>query len=78
MAEKKNKRRSVLLYGLGGVGLILLLLVAFYQPILFSLTKFVAQHFAGAAKIALSYRAHGTIFSSLTLEDVAVSPLPVE
>ncbi|MBV9491435.1 MAG: translocation/assembly module TamB domain-containing protein [Verrucomicrobia bacterium] len=76
MAEKTRKRRPVLLYLLGGLGVILLLLVAFYQPILFSLTGFVAQRAAGAAKIALSYRAHGTIFSNLTLEDVSVSPLP--
>ncbi len=76
MAETKKKRRHLWRYLLGGLGLVVLGAIIFYQPILFSLTSIVAQRVAGAAKISIAYRAHGSIFSDLTLEDVDVHPLP--
>ncbi|HEY0792211.1 MAG TPA: translocation/assembly module TamB domain-containing protein [Chthoniobacterales bacterium] len=58
------------------MAVLLLLLVIFYQPIIFSVTQFVAHRLAGAAKLNLTYHAQGSLFSDLTLNDVAVSPLP--
>ncbi|MBV8900120.1 MAG: hypothetical protein JOY92_08425, partial [Verrucomicrobia bacterium] len=76
MAENKSKRRPVILYDLGALALVFLLQVPLLQPLLSSLMQFVGEHFAGAAKISLSYRVQASTFSSLTLQDVSVSPMP--
>src|SRR5438270_7818753 len=75
MAEKKRRHR-ILAYGFSCIAVLLLLLVIFYQPIIFSLTQFVAHRLAGAAKLNLAYHAEGSLFTNLTLRDVAVSPMP--
>lgn len=76
MAEHKTKQRPIIFHDLGALALVFLLQVPLLQPLLSSLMQFVGEHFAGAAKITLSYRVQSSTFSTLTLQDVSVSPMP--
>src|SRR5215469_17487856 len=71
--EKKNKTRKVVLAGLFGV---FLLLVAFYQPILFGLIRIAASQGAKSQAIDLSFDIHGSIFTDLFIENLHLQPRP--
>ena len=75
MADKP-KRIPWLKWFPGGFIFLLLLLIIFYQPILFGLTQFVGQQVARSQKLSLEFRIHGSVISDLYLEDVHLEPLP--
>src|SRR5580704_18782731 len=73
---EKAKRIEWLKYLLGGLLTILALMVAFYQPILFGVAQVVAQQLAKSQEFSLRFKIHGSIFSSLYIEDLHLQPLP--
>ena len=75
MADKP-KRIPWLKWFLGGFIFLLLLLIIFYQPILFGLTQFVGQQVARSQRLSLEFRIHGSVISDLYLEEVLLEPLP--
>ena len=75
MADKP-KRIPWLKYLLGGFIFFFLLLIIFYQPILFGLAQLIGQQVAQSQKLSLQFKIHGSIVSDLYLEDVHLEPLP--
>src|SRR6516225_579294 len=75
MADKP-KRIPLLKYLLGGFVFLFLLLIVFYQPILFGLAQLIGQQVAQSQKLSLQFKIHGSIVSDLYLEDVHLEPLP--
>jgi len=75
MAAHPNRIRW-LRYLLSGTVLGLLLMVIFYQPIVFGLAHFIAQQVANSQNLQIQFKIHGSIFTDLTLEDVEVRPKP--
>ena len=73
---EKAKRIEWLKYLLGGLLTILVLIVAFYQPILFGVAQVVAQQIAKSQEFSLRFKIHGSIFSNLYIEDLHIQPLP--
>ena len=73
---EKAKRIQWLKYSLVGLLTILVLIVAFYQPILFGIAQVVAQQIAKSQEISLRFKIHGSIFSNLYIEDLHLQPLP--
>src|SRR5208282_5435296 len=73
---EKAKRIEWLRYLLGGLLTILVLIVAFYQPILFGVSQVVAQQIAKSQEFSLRFKIHGSIFSNLYIEDLHLQPLP--
>jgi autotransporter translocation and assembly factor TamB len=72
----ERKRVRWLRYLLGGLTIAVLLLIVFYQPILFGLTEFVVQQVARSQKFAVRFKIHGTVFSNLLIQDLHLEPLP--
>jgi translocation-and-assembly-module (TAM) inner membrane subunit TamB-like protein len=72
----KRKRFRWLRYLFGGLTVAVLLLIVFYQPILFGLTEFVAQQVARSQKFTIRFKIHGSIFSNLLIQDLHLEPLP--
>jgi len=72
----KRKRLRWLRYLFGGLTVAVLLLVVFYQPILFGLTEFVVQQVARSQKFTIRFKIHGSVFSSLLIQDLHLEPLP--
>jgi autotransporter translocation and assembly factor TamB len=75
MAAHPNRIRW-LRYLLSGTVLGLLLMVIFYQPIVFGLAHFIAQQVANSQNLQIQFKIHGSIFTDLTVEDVEVRPKP--
>src|ERR1700747_998241 len=75
MAAHPNRTRW-LRYLLSGTVLGLLLTVIFYQPIFFGLARFIAQQVANSQNLTIEFKAHGSIFTDLTLENIEVRPKP--
>ncbi len=73
---EKAKRIQWLKYLFGGLLAILVLIVAFYQPILFGVAQVVAQQIAKSQELSLRFKIHGSIFSDLYIEDLHLQPLP--
>jgi autotransporter translocation and assembly factor TamB len=72
----KRKRLRWLRYLFGGLTIAVLLLIVFYQPILFGLTEFVVQQVARSQKFTIQFKIHGSIFSNLLIQDLHLQPLP--
>jgi autotransporter translocation and assembly factor TamB len=72
----KPKRKPVLRYVVGALGILILAAIILYQPIIFGLAQFFAQGFAQSQKLDLRFRIRGSIFTDLFLEDVHLSALP--
>ena len=73
---EKAKRIGWLKYLFGGLLTVLVLIIAFYQPILFGVAHLVAQQFAKSQHLSLEFKVHGSIFSDLYLEDLHLQALP--
>src|SRR5262249_11931567 len=70
--KKKQKRRfRVVLFCLLGVFVILL---AFYQPILFGLVRIVAGQVAKSQALDLDFEIHGSLFTDLFIEKLHLQP----
>lgn len=74
--SSERKRVRWLRYLLGGLTIAVLLLIVFYQPILFGLTDFVAQQVARSQKFTIRFKIHGSVFSNLLIQDLHIEPLP--
>jgi autotransporter translocation and assembly factor TamB len=72
----KEKRVHWLKYLLGGLLALLVLVVAFYQPIVFGVVQVVAQQIAKSQEFSLRFKIHGSILSNLYIEDLHLQPLP--
>jgi autotransporter translocation and assembly factor TamB len=72
----KRKRPRWLRYLFGGLTVAVLLVIIFYQPILFSLTEFVVQQVARSQKFTIQFKIHGSVFSNLLIQDLHLEPLP--
>jgi hypothetical protein len=72
----KEKRVHWLKYLLGGLLTLLVLVVAFYQPIVFGVVQVVAQQIAKSQEFSLRFKIHGSILSNLYIEDLHLQPLP--
>jgi hypothetical protein len=73
MADKKKKAsriRVVLIWLLGGF----VILLAFYQPILFGLVRIVAGQVAKAQALDLDFEIHGSLFTDLFIEKLHLQP----
>lgn len=57
-----------------GLGVLLLLLVVFYQPILFAVAKIAAGKVGASQGLKIEFKPSGSIFGGLTLRDVHVTP----
>ena len=75
MADKP-KRIPWLKYLLGGFIFLFLLLIIFYQPLLFGVAQLIGQQVAQSQNLSLQFKIHGSIVSDLYLEDVHLEPLP--
>jgi hypothetical protein len=73
--DETKTRVPWLRYSLGGLLLIVLLFLVFYQPILFGLTKLVVREVAKNQALSLQFKVHGTIFSDIIIEDLHLRPL---
>ncbi len=62
-------------YSFGGLLILLLLFVIFYQPILFGLVKLAAREIAKSQALSLQFKIHGTVFSDIVIEDLHLRPL---
>jgi hypothetical protein len=73
---EKAKRLPWVKYLFTGLLVLFLLIVVFYQPILFGVTQLAAQQLAKSREFSLQFKIHGSIFSSLYIEDLHLQPLP--
>jgi autotransporter translocation and assembly factor TamB len=73
---EKPKRLQWLKYLFGGLLVLLLIVVVFYQQIVFGVVQLVAQEVAKSQAVSLQFKIHGSIFSSLFIEDLHLQPLP--
>jgi autotransporter translocation and assembly factor TamB len=73
---EKPKRLQWLRYLFGGLLVLLLIVVVFYQQIVFGVVQLAAQEVAKSQAISLQFKIHGSIFSSLFIEDLRLQPLP--
>ncbi|HEV3210485.1 MAG TPA: translocation/assembly module TamB domain-containing protein [Chthoniobacterales bacterium] len=71
--KKRPSRIRVVLICLLGIFVILL---AFYQPILFGLVRIVAGQVAKSQAIDLDFEIHGSLFSDLFIEKLHLQPRP--
>src|SRR6266436_4213639 len=75
MSGKKKQTRGirvVLIYLLG----FFVILLAFYQPILFGLVRIVAGQVAKSQALDLDFEIHGSLFSDLFIEKLHLQPHP--
>src|SRR5438093_3206808 len=75
MAERR-KRFRWLRYEFGGLLVLFLLVLIFYQQIIFGITQLVAQQVAKSQAFSLQFTIHGSIILSLYIEDLHLQPLP--
>ncbi|MBV8376734.1 MAG: translocation/assembly module TamB domain-containing protein [Verrucomicrobia bacterium] len=73
---EKAKRRQWLKYLFRGLLLLVVLVLVFYQQIFFAVAQLVAHEFAKSQAYSLQFKIHGSIFSSLYLEDLHLQALP--
>ena len=70
------KRFRWLKYLAGGLPVLIILALVFYQPIIFGIAQVVAQQVAKSQAFDLQFKIGGSIFSSLYVEDLHLQPLP--
>ena len=70
------KRVPWLKYLLRGLLVLLLLVVVFYQQIIFGVAQLVGQEVAKSQAFSLQFKIHGSIISSLYIEDLHLQPRP--
>ncbi|MBV8331007.1 MAG: translocation/assembly module TamB domain-containing protein [Verrucomicrobia bacterium] len=75
MPDKANQV-PWLKYLAGGLLLLILAAVLFYQPIIFGITQLVAQEVARSQALTLKFKLRGSIFTSLYIEDLHLQPFP--
>jgi hypothetical protein len=75
MPDKANHVQW-LKYLAGGLLLLILAAVLFYQPIIFGITQLVAQEVARSQALTLKFKLRGSIFTSLYIEDLHLQPFP--
>src|ERR1700693_2127650 len=73
---EKPKRFQWLKYLLRGLLLLLALIVVFYQQIFFGIAQLAAQQIANSQAFSLQFKIHGSIISSLYIEDLHLQALP--
>jgi autotransporter translocation and assembly factor TamB len=73
---EKPKKPQWRKYLFRGFLLLLVLVVVFYQQIFFGIAQLAAQEIAKSQAISLQFKIHGTIVSSLYIEDLHLQPLP--
>jgi autotransporter translocation and assembly factor TamB len=73
---EKRKRFRWLRYVFGGLLILFLLVVIFYQQIFFGVAQLAAQQVAKSQAFSLQFKIHGSIISSLYIEDLHLQPLP--
>src|ERR1700730_11280947 len=73
---EKAKRLPWLKYLFRALLLLVVLVFVFYQQIFFGIAQLVAQEVAKSQAFSLQFKIHGSIFSSLYLEDLHLQPLP--
>ncbi|MBV8532354.1 MAG: hypothetical protein JO207_00970, partial [Verrucomicrobia bacterium] len=73
---EKRKRFRWLRYVFGGFFILFLLVIVFYQQIFFGAAQLIAQQVAKSQAFSLQFRIHGSIISSLYIEDLHVEPFP--
>ena len=72
----KTTRLHWLKYVFSGLLVLFVLIVVFYQQIFFGVAQLAAQQIAKSQAISLQFKIHGSIFSSLYIEDLHLQPLP--
>jgi hypothetical protein len=75
MPDKANHVQW-LKYLAGGLLLLILAAVLFYQQIIFGIAQLVAQEVARSQALTLKFKLRGSIFSSLYIEDLHLQPFP--
>ncbi|HYY30595.1 MAG TPA: hypothetical protein VE860_21845, partial [Chthoniobacterales bacterium] len=75
MPDKANQVQW-LRYLAGGLLLLILAAILFYQQILFGVAQLVAQEVARSQALTLKFKLRGSIFSSLYIEDLHLKPFP--
>src|ERR1700730_12755438 len=75
MPEKKKQTRKVKVV-LGSLLGLFVLLIVFYQPILFGLVRIVAGQVAKSQAIDLDFEIHGSLFTDLFIEKLHLQPRP--
>src|ERR1700693_1126582 len=73
---EKPKRFQWLKYLLRGLLVLLALIVVFYQQIFFGIAQLAAQQIANSQAFSLQFKIHGSVISSLYIEDLHLQPLP--
>src|SRR6266550_663766 len=75
MPEKKKQSRKMRVV-LGSLLGFFVLLVVFYQPILFGLIRIAAGQIAKSQAIDLDFEIHGSLFTDLFIEKLHLQPRP--
>jgi hypothetical protein len=75
MPATSNRFRWLIYLG-GGVLVLIILALVFYQQIIFGIAQVVAQQAAKSQAFNLQFKIGGSIFSSLYIEDLHLQPLP--
>src|SRR5271165_2634391 len=70
------KRFRWLKYLAGGLPVLIILALVFYQPIIFGIAQVVAQQVAKSQAFDLQFKIGGSIFSTPYVEDLHLQPLP--
>jgi hypothetical protein len=73
---EKAKRLPWLKYLFRALLLLVVLVFVFYQQIFFGVAQLVAQEFAKSQAFSLQFKIHGSIISSLYIEDLHLQALP--
>jgi hypothetical protein len=73
---EKRKRFRWLRYVFGGLFILFPLVIVFYQQIFFGAAQLIAQQVAKSQAFSLQFKIHGSIISSLYIEDLHVEPFP--
>jgi autotransporter translocation and assembly factor TamB len=73
---EKAKRIRWRRYLFAGVFILFLLVIVFYQQIFFGAAQLIAQQVAKSQAFSLQFKIHGSIISSLYIEDLHLQPFP--
>jgi autotransporter translocation and assembly factor TamB len=73
---EKAKRIRWFRYLFAGLFILFLLVIVFYQQIFFGAAQLIAQQVAKSQAFSLRFKIHGSIISSLYVEDLHLQPLP--
>jgi autotransporter translocation and assembly factor TamB len=73
---EKAKRIRWFRYLFAGLFILFLLVIVFYQQIVFGAAQLIAQQVAKSQAFSLRFKIHGSIISSLYIEDLHLQPLP--